>query len=215
MSGYSPSYGELIITTTDKEYTNEIMQRTDKYVAKRFPQAIGRSRGYIAVGGDYKVEAMKNISVPGFFLPTANSATEAANHQYSGESNVYFPGIDLETKNLTIYQTQIAAKQALFAGGQVRNANKMANEAVAIADQATALTTSEVVLNTDQAFWQLVSIQEQVKVAEHYVTMLFTFSAVWFVLWFLVALWFKPLFNEGLAMKPNQFYLSVAMAASW
>ena len=41
--------------------------------------------------------------------------------------------------------------------------------------------------------------------------MLFTFSAVWFVLWFLVALWFKPLFNEGLAMKPNQFYLSVAM----
>jgi len=115
---------------------------------------------------------MKNISVPGFFLPTANSATEAANHQYSGESNVYFPGIDLGTKNLTIYQTQIVAKQALFAGGQVRNANKMANEAVAIADQATALTASEVVMNTDQAFWQLVSIQEQVKVAERYVTML-------------------------------------------
>ncbi|HUW08049.1 MAG TPA: efflux RND transporter permease subunit [Williamwhitmania sp.] len=58
MSGYSPSYGELIITTADKKYTDEIMQRADKYVAKRFPQAIGRARGYIAVGGDYKVEAM-------------------------------------------------------------------------------------------------------------------------------------------------------------
>ena len=41
--------------------------------------------------------------------------------------------------------------------------------------------------------------------------MLFTFSAAWFVLWFTVALWFKPLFSAGLAMKPNQFYLSVTM----
>ncbi|HUX54802.1 MAG TPA: histidine kinase [Williamwhitmania sp.] len=42
-------------------------------------------------------------------------------------------------------------------------------------------------------------------------SMLFAFSAIWFVLWFVVALWFKPMFGEDLAMEPSQFYLSVAL----
>lgn len=41
--------------------------------------------------------------------------------------------------------------------------------------------------------------------------MLFAFSAVWFVLWFFVAMWFKPMFGENLAMEPSQFYLSVSI----
>ena len=60
----------------------------------------------------------------------------------------------------------------IYAGGQIRYANKMADKGVEIAGQAYQLQSDEVVYNTDNAYWQIVAFKEQLKVAYKYFEML-------------------------------------------
>lgn len=57
MNGLSGNYGELIISVTDKAYTKEVIEKLQTYVNKNYPQAMARVREYIAIGGDFKIEA--------------------------------------------------------------------------------------------------------------------------------------------------------------
>lgn len=57
MNGLSQSYGELIVSVKDKELVDADMQRLQQYVDQHNPQALARVRKYIAVGGDFKIEA--------------------------------------------------------------------------------------------------------------------------------------------------------------
>lgn len=110
---------------------------------------------------------MDNIEIPGMFMPTAD-----ANGNITGESDVYFPGMALETAGLRLYQAQIAATIPIYAGGQVRYGNKMADKGVEITHQDYQLKTDEVILNTDNVYWHLVALKENLLVADKYVEML-------------------------------------------
>ncbi len=107
---------------------------------------------------------MENIEFPGFQLPTDAEGT--------AESDAYFPGMSLETEKLTILQGGVTAQQAIYAGGQIRLGNKMAQTGVEISEQAYQLQKAEVILNTDEAYWNLAAMNENVKLAEKYVLML-------------------------------------------
>ena len=48
-----------------------------------------------------------DISLPGAFLPTANSLAEAQQGIYSGTSDVYFPGFNLELGNIDYFSSFI------------------------------------------------------------------------------------------------------------
>nr|WP_321408275.1 TolC family protein [uncultured Carboxylicivirga sp.] len=110
---------------------------------------------------------MENIEIPGFFLP---SADEDGN--ITGNSDAYFPGMALETEGLRLYQAQVAAAIPIYAGGQIRYGNKMADKGVEIASQNFQLKSDEVILNTDNIYWQMVALKENLKVADKYVEML-------------------------------------------
>ncbi|MBS2099862.1 TolC family protein [Carboxylicivirga linearis] len=110
---------------------------------------------------------MDDIEIPGMFMPTAD-----ANGNITGESDVYFPGMALETAGLRLYQAQVAAAVPIYAGGQIRYGNKMADKGVEIAHQDYQLKTDEVILNTDNVYWQLVALKENLIVADKYVEML-------------------------------------------
>lgn len=57
MNGLSLSYGELIISIDDKELINETIEKLQSYVSKNYPSAFARVRTYVAIGGDFKIEA--------------------------------------------------------------------------------------------------------------------------------------------------------------
>ncbi|MBS2212286.1 efflux RND transporter permease subunit [Carboxylicivirga mesophila] len=57
MNGLSLSYGELIITIKDKEQIDQTIEELQTYVNQYYPEAFARVRTYIAVGGDFKIEA--------------------------------------------------------------------------------------------------------------------------------------------------------------
>ncbi|MGV8828969.1 MAG: TolC family protein [Breznakibacter sp.] len=110
---------------------------------------------------------MDDISIPGFHLPTAD-----ANGTVTGESDVYFPGLTLNTDMLQMYQAQLSMTVPIYAGGQVRYANKMADKGVDIAHHSLQLQIDNVIQTIEQAYWQIVSLESNILVAQKYATML-------------------------------------------
>lgn len=113
-----------------------------------------------------------DINMPGGFLPTANSLEEAQAGNFSGQSNVYSPGMSLSLNNLTYINAGISLTQPIYAGGKIRYSNKKADAGVKMSTYAYSLKYSEVIENTDKAFWQVASIQAGVELAESYIKML-------------------------------------------
>lgn len=136
---------------------------------------------------------MDNINVPGFFLPTASPGGKI-----NGTSDVYFPGMNLETEELKVYQAQVAMQIPIFSGGQIRYANKMADKGVEIAGHAYQLETDQVIFNTDQVYWQLVALKENLIVARKYVEMLESLEQQ-----------LKDMYELGLTPKSEQLKVTV------
>ena len=107
---------------------------------------------------------MEDNTIPAMTLPSATDPNTA--------SDALFPGMVLETEKLTVLNGAVNLQQAIYAGGQVRIGNQMAQKGVEIYEQAYQLKEAEVILNTDQAYWQLAAMSETVKLAEKYVQML-------------------------------------------
>jgi len=57
MNGLSLSYGELIVSIKDTDLKDETIAEIQDYVKKNYPQSFARVREYIAIGGDFKIEA--------------------------------------------------------------------------------------------------------------------------------------------------------------
>jgi outer membrane protein TolC len=98
------------------------------------------------------------------FLPSINGSGSA----------MYIPNLDelkqfgFERENLEVYQAQFSAQQPIYAGGKVRLSNKAASQGISIAKNAEIIQNSEIILQTDQAYWDLVAMQEQQKVVKRY-----------------------------------------------
>lgn len=110
------------------------------------------------------------ISTGEMFLPTAATSADAIAGNYNGVAHI--PNSDID--NFTFILADVSVQQAIYAGGKIRTANKMAESGIVIAEQAYQLKESEVLLNTDQAYWQLAALREGVVLAEKYVQMLDT-----------------------------------------
>ncbi|MCU4177508.1 TolC family protein [Carboxylicivirga sp. N1Y90] len=136
---------------------------------------------------------LDNVEIPGFHLPTADNSGNI-----TGMSDVYFPGVNIETERLQLYQAQLDMQIPIYAGGRIRYANKMADKGVEIAEEAYQLETEQVVLNTDKVYWQLVALKENLKVANKYVTMLDSLESQ-----------LKVMYDIGLVPKSEQLKVSV------
>ncbi|NOU59409.1 TolC family protein [Marinifilum caeruleilacunae] len=127
----------------------------------------------LSAEGNYNyLHDIDDISLPGFFLPTANSIDEARLGNYTGDSDVYFPGLQMEMGNIDYYSANLILSQPIYAGGKVRSNYNMAKLGSDLSLFNRKLEASEVTMETDEAYWNLVSVNERVKVAEKYVDML-------------------------------------------
>ena len=115
---------------------------------------------------------MDPISMPGYFLQTADSEEDAMNGNFSGTSNVWKPGTTIDTNSLTLINGGFEVSQPVYAGGKIRYSNQQADAGVAIANLALNMKYSDVIEQTDKAFWQVATVEENIKIAEEYIKML-------------------------------------------
>ncbi|MCD8293282.1 MAG: TolC family protein [Prevotellaceae bacterium] len=80
----------------------------------------------------------------------------------------YFPGIDLDYKVGWMYTGGVQLDQPLYMGGKIIAANKMARLGRQLAQMNETLTATEVILQTNQAYAQVVKAMEMKLVAEKY-----------------------------------------------
>ncbi len=112
------------------------------------------------------------FSIPGGFLPTAASEEAALNGEYTGVSDVWYPGMSVELDNLSILYGSVTVTQPVYTGGKIIYVNKQADAGVEIYKHNYDLKYSEVIEQTDRIYWNIASISANVKLAEKYIEML-------------------------------------------
>jgi len=155
----------------NKELKNAALQNKEAQVN----QKVARTAYLPSVSGTMSLMNRPNmgpISIPGYFLPTADSEEDALAGNYSGTSDVWKPGTNIDIKNLTLINSGLSVQQPVYVGGKIRYSNKQADAGVEIADYALNLKYSEVIENTDAAFWTVATVEENIKIAEEYIKML-------------------------------------------
>lgn len=127
----------------------------------------------LSAAGSYNYyHDIDDISLPGGFLKTASSLAEAQQGNFTGTSDVYMPGFNLEMGNIDYHSANLQLSQPIYMGGKVRSAYSMSKLGSEISIYNKKLQTSDVILETDQAYWNLVSVKEKVSLAKKYVIML-------------------------------------------
>ncbi|HJT75153.1 MAG TPA: TolC family protein [Chitinophaga sp.] len=66
----------------------------------------------------------------------------------------------------------VTASQAIYAGGKIRTGKEAAGKGVEIQEEQKLLTASEVLLNVEKAYWQIVQVNEKIILANKYRDML-------------------------------------------
>lgn len=80
----------------------------------------------------------------------------------------YFPGLDLNYKVGAMFLGGIQLEQPLYTGGKIRSAYRTAQLGNEMAQMNETLTGANVILQTDNAYAQVVKAMEMKKVAERY-----------------------------------------------
>ena len=80
----------------------------------------------------------------------------------------------LDTRN--VYAGMVTVMEPVYAGGKIRAYNKMAQYAQDLAEMQLTTEQQEVIVATDKAYWQIVSLANKQKLTENYVELLRTMS---------------------------------------
>ena len=117
------------------------------YKANFFPNFTASGTGlYSTADGSLGIQG-GNLPV---FLP------DPATGELVTSGYAYFPGLNLDYKVGTVYTGGVQVEQPLYMGGKIRAAYKMSLLGKEMAHLNEELTASEVILNTDKAYVQLV-----------------------------------------------------------
>ena len=80
----------------------------------------------------------------------------------------------LDTRN--VYAGMVTVMEPVYAGGKIRAYNKMARYAQDLAEMQLTTEQQEIIVTTDKAYWQIVSLANKQKLTENYVELLRTMS---------------------------------------
>ncbi len=78
------------------------------------------------------------------------------------------PADQLKFDNNNFYYARLSINQPLFTGLKITESNKMAQYAENISREQVVSTQAEVLIQTDEAYWRVVSLQEKVKLSYAY-----------------------------------------------
>ena len=109
-------------------------------------------------------------NIPQMNLPVydGNMANLSAATQFT-----YFPGMEIKAIN-NAKVANIMAMQPVFAGGRIYNGNRLASVGIEINKDKQAMTTTDVIVRTEELFWTVLSLEEKLKTLDNYIQLLDT-----------------------------------------
>ena len=116
--------------------------------------------------GDYLI----NGKTPAMNLPVydGNLANLASATQFA-----YIPSIPISALNY-LNTANVSVSIPLYTGGRIRNGNKLATIGEEVSQNQKTLTTTEVLVRTEELYWTLISLKEKEKTLLSYKIMLDT-----------------------------------------
>lgn len=100
--------------------------------------------------------------------PTTNKPVMGADGNPLFNSYAFLPDIQLEMSLRGVYSIGAQLEQAVYMGGKVRAAHQMAKLGERISVENVRYNRSEILYETEQAYWQLLEVGEQVLAAQKY-----------------------------------------------
>ncbi|MCX6308227.1 MAG: TolC family protein [Bacteroidia bacterium] len=88
------------------------------------------------------------------------------------KNQAYIPKDAFEVDLKNIYVGAVTLTQPLFLGGKIRELNRMADSGKKMAEAQQESEISETIVNTDAAYWRIVSLINKEKLAKSYVALL-------------------------------------------
>lgn len=127
-----------------------------------FPKVSANVLGFSAY------DPLIEFNMPGGNLPVydGNPANLPTATQFA-----YFPGMELSMFQRSAIGI-INVAQPIYAGGKIHTGNKLAALNVDVKEKQQQLTENEVLLKTEQQYWQLMSLQEKQKTLANYEALL-------------------------------------------
>lgn len=115
---------------------------------------------------DYLMKA----NIPQMNLPVydGNAANLASATQYA-----YFPAMAINALDY-MNVANVSVALPLYAGGRIRNGNKLASLAENVSRQQQTVTTTDVLVRTEELYWTLISLKEKEKTLRSYQALLDT-----------------------------------------
>ncbi|MGM0407064.1 MAG: TolC family protein [Bacteroidota bacterium] len=107
-----------------------------------------------------------------FILNPDGSIAQDANGDPLFQNYAYLPAEEATIHFENIFIANIGMTQPVYMGGKIRELNKMAKYGEDLYSAKKDLTRSEVILTTDQKYWQVISLKEKVKLTTQYKSML-------------------------------------------
>lgn len=145
------------------------------YKANFFPQInlmaldlYSTAKGNFTITGGH-LPIYNYVAAAGKFVP---NVTVNADGSYSLNQYADFPDQTLDWKVKNIFTAGITLMQPLYAGGKISTAYKMSKLGVQMAQENIRLSQSEVLVQTDEAYYLAVQAKELGQVARSYRTLL-------------------------------------------
>lgn len=107
-----------------------------------------------------------SFGVAGGNLPTF--LPDATGQPMPNGGFAYFPGVDLHYKVGAVFMGGLSLEQPLYMGGKLRAAYRMGQLGQRMAQAQATLTTTEVILQTDEAYANVVKARQMQEVAQAY-----------------------------------------------
>ena len=146
---------------------------------------------------------LPNFSATGAYMRIATAHPDLAPliSSLSGKLGAVLPALDqagnslvdaLRTDTRNIYAGAITLTQPLYMGGKIRAYNKITKYAEELAQEQHHGGMQEVIMSTDQAYWQVISLVNKKKLAEGYLKLLQQLDSD-----------VEKMINEGVATKAD------------
>lgn len=158
----------------------EKAEYTEKSVkAGFFPRLSGRGLGfynqekysYKLKGGylpTYVPDAQGQLQPNVMLDPATGHPVIGADGNPVFKEYAFLPDIGIKVGLRGVYLAGVQLEQPVYMGGKIRAAHQMALTGEVMADENVRLNRSEVLLETDKAYWQMLRVQEQVQAAKAY-----------------------------------------------
>jgi len=141
---------------------------TGMYFYKPGALEYGLSGGYLptfAPGPDGTM--VPNLKLDGAGQPIIGPDGNPVFNQYA-----LMPDMNLELGLEGVGMAGLQLEQPIYMGGKIRTANQMAQIGESIANENIRMNKANTITESDEAYWQYVSVKEQLAAAERYQTLL-------------------------------------------